>query len=127
MPIGSNLSPNTSLALMQAGQSDASVMARLKGAGAQKKDKAIDTAARDFEAMFIAEMMKPMMETVQTDEQFGGGKGEDVFRGLLTQEYGKKMAAAGGIGLASSIGAALLQAQESAGAKATSTTEGTSK
>jgi peptidoglycan hydrolase FlgJ len=73
---------------------------------------AMAAAARDFEAMFLTEMIRPMLETVAVDDVFGGGKGEDVFRGLLADEYGKNMARAGGIGLASHIQAALIAAQE---------------
>lgn len=107
MPIGNNLSPAPTLALMQATQADLRALPRSD----QKIDPDIEAAARDFEAMFIAEMVKPMIESVPVDDMFGGGKGEDVFRGLLTQEYGKKMAAAGGIGLASHVRDAMIKLQ----------------
>ena len=69
-------------------------------------------ASKEFEAMFVGQMIKPMLETVDVDERFGGGKGEEMFRGLLTDEYGKKITAAGGIGLASQVQETLLKAQE---------------
>ena len=40
----------------------------------------IDETAQDFEAMFVTEMMRPMFDTVEVDQTFGGGKGEEVFR-----------------------------------------------
>lgn len=111
MPSVQNLSPDTTLALIQAGQSDVQATAKLKDAVAAKRESDIDIAARDFEALFVAEMLKPMIESVPIDDQFGGGKGEEIFRGMMTQEYGKILAAGGGIGLASHVKEALLRAQ----------------
>ncbi len=71
-----------------------------------------DKAAQDFEAVYIAEMLKPMFETVEVDDTFGGGKGEEVFRGMLTQEMGKSIAKQGGFGLADHVKAELLRIQE---------------
>lgn len=71
-----------------------------------------DKAAEDFEAVYISEMLKPMFETVEVDDMFGGGKGEEVFRGLLTQEMGKSIAKQGGFGLADHVKAELLKIQE---------------
>lgn len=72
---------------------------------------AIDQAARDFEAMFVTEMIRPMMDTIEVNDTFGGGKGEEVFRGMLVDEYGKLVARTNGIGLASHVKAALIAAQ----------------
>jgi peptidoglycan hydrolase FlgJ len=72
-----------------------------------------DKAAQDFEAVYISEMLKPMIETVEVDENFGGGKGEEVFRGLLTQELGKSISQQGGFGLAAQVRAELLKIQQS--------------
>jgi Rod binding domain-containing protein len=72
----------------------------------------IDKTAQDFEAVFISEMLKPMMETIEVDPQFGGGKGEEVFRGLLLNEYGKIISNQGGIGVAEQVKAQLIRLQE---------------
>ena len=69
-------------------------------------------AAQDFEAVFISEMIKPMFETVDVDDTFGGGKGEEVFRGLMVQELGKSLAKRGGLGLSDHVNAELLKLQE---------------
>lgn len=71
-----------------------------------------DKAAQDFEAVYISEMLKPMFETVEVDDTFGGGKGEEVFRGMLTQEMGKSIAKQGGFGLADQVKAELMKLQE---------------
>ncbi len=79
-----------------------------------RADAKLDAAAHDFEAMFISEMLKPMVESVEIDDMFGGGKGEEVFRSMMTEEYGKLLAKSGGIGLASPVKQALLAAQAKA-------------
>jgi peptidoglycan hydrolase FlgJ len=56
--------------------------------------------AREFEAMFIAQMLKSMRETVGKDTLTGGGRGEETFRSLLDQEYAAEASRTGGIGLA---------------------------
>ncbi|MCB1682505.1 MAG: rod-binding protein [Rhodospirillales bacterium] len=78
---------------------------------AAKNTKRIDEASQQFEAVFLTEMMKPMFEGLSTDGMFGGGKGEEIFRSLLLQEYGKKVAQTGGIGLSTQIKAELLRQQ----------------
>lgn len=72
----------------------------------------IDTAARDFEAVFLSAMMKPMFEEIEPDALFGGGKGEEVFNDLILDEYGKNMAAGGGIGIAAMVKEELIRQQE---------------
>ena len=69
--------------------------------------------SRDFEAMAIGQMLQPMFDTMEADPMFGGGAGEEAFKGLLVQEYGRLVAARGGIGLAGSL-AGLLGVQEAA-------------
>lgn len=109
------LSPDTTLALMQSTQVDASKAAgKTKNAkGAINLEKA-EHAAKEFEAIFISEMMKPMFEGISTDGMFGGGKGEEVFRGILLQEYGKMISQTGSIGLASQVKDTMIQMQAEA-------------
>jgi flagellar protein FlgJ len=73
----------------------------------------VDKAAQEFEAMFITEMFGHVFNAMDIDETFGGGRGEEIFRGLMVQEYGKMMSHNGtGIGIAKDIKAALLKMQE---------------
>jgi Rod binding domain-containing protein len=77
--------------------------------------KRIDVAAQDFEASFLTEMLRPMFEEInQPDDLFGGGKGEEVFSNMMVDEYGKQMAASGGIGLASFVRDEMIRLQEAA-------------
>ena len=57
-------------------------------------------------------MMAPVFESLGEDPVFGGGPGEQAYRGLLVQEYGKAVAATGRLGLADSVLRQMLQAQE---------------
>lgn len=69
-------------------------------------------AAQDFEAMFLAQMLTPMFETLATDGPFSGGSAEQIYRSVLVQEYGKIVAKAGGIGVADGVARELLKLQE---------------
>jgi Rod binding domain-containing protein len=109
------LTPDTNLALMHATQGDSTKIAKdLKHLGDAKKAEKFEHAAQDFEAVFIAEMMKPMFEGISTEAPFGGGKGEEVFRDLLLQEYGKIIAKTGSVGIADSVKQAMIEMQEAA-------------
>lgn len=60
---------------------------------------AADTA-REFEAVFLGQMARMMLESVEIGDQFSGGHGEEMFRGILAERLGTEMAKRGGIGLA---------------------------
>lgn len=107
------LAPDTSLALLQASQGDVGKIS--KGLKNVKNLEKIEQTAQDFEAMFIAEMVKPMFQGISTDGLFGGGKGEEVFRGLLIQEYGKLMAQTGSVGIADHVKEHMIKVQEDLG------------
>lgn len=73
----------------------------LKSETAIQKDRTMQVA-EEFEATFLAEMLKHTGLN-KTSSEFGGGAGEDAFHSLLTQKYADKLAASGGIGLAQHI------------------------
>lgn len=97
--------------LIGTAKGQSSIEAIKKSADTLKLEKSAQ-AAKDFEAVFISEMLKPMFEMIDVNETFGGGKGEEVFRSMMVQEYGKIIANRGGIGIASAIQAELLKTQE---------------
>lgn len=76
----------------------------------------LEETAKDFEAVFMAQMLKPMWEGVETDSAFGGGPGEDVMKDLLIQEYGKSMVRNDQYGLSPAIMDAMIRLQEAADA-----------
>ncbi len=69
-------------------------------------------AAQDFEAVFLTTMLQPMFSAMKSDGPFGGGNGTEMWRSLLTDEYAKSFAKAGGIGIADHVQRALLAQQE---------------
>ncbi len=69
-------------------------------------------AASQFESVFISQFLGSMFEGVSTDGTFGGGPGEQMFRSVLLDEYGKQIETQGGFGLSAAITRQLLHAQE---------------
>jgi Rod binding domain-containing protein len=99
------------LAITQAmGPSLANRLAR-KGASQN-----IDQASKDFEGMFMAQMLQPMFDTVSVDPIFGGGHGEEAMRGFLVQEYGKALSKSSHFGIADAVRAEMMRAQQKSGA-----------
>ncbi len=56
-------------------------------------------ACRDFEAIFIKQMLDSMKKTVQKTGLMEGGMAEDIFEDMLYQEYSKTMAKTGSFGI----------------------------
>jgi Rod binding domain-containing protein len=70
--------------------------------------KEIATAAQDFEAMAIGQLLQPMFDTVDSAKsEFGGGAGEEAWKPMLIQEIAKHIAVHGGLGLADPIAHAM--------------------
>lgn len=105
---------DSTISLMQAAKERAQQQAALQKQEAKIKNiGAINKAAKDFEATFISQMMKPMFKEVnKPDPMFGGGKGEQVFNDMMVQQYGKLMAERGGFGIADKVKAELIRIQE---------------
>jgi len=53
-----------------------------------------------------------MFSGLKTDGITGGGQGEEMFRSLMINEYGKNIAQQGGFGIAAQMKAQLLKHQE---------------
>ncbi len=77
------------------------------------KAVAAKETAEKFEAVFLGQMTQLMMESVETDGEFSGGHGEEMFRGVLAEKLGTEMAKKGGIGLAPSVMAQIIKMQGS--------------
>lgn len=72
----------------------------------------IHKTAEDFEGFFLARFIDAIQAGIKTDGPFGGGHAEEAFRGLLSDEYAKSVARAGGIGLADAVEREMLRIQE---------------
>jgi len=68
--------------------------------------------AEQFEGVLVSQMLNGMFEGLKTDGMFGGGEGEEMFRSLMIDEYGKQIAKQGGMGLTDAITKQLLSHQE---------------
>jgi len=73
---------------------------------------AIKKTAQQFEGVFISQFLSQMFSGISTDGPMGGGQGEEMFRSLMIDEYGKQFAAQGGFGLSASIQREMLKMQE---------------
>ena len=67
---------------------------------AQKKTK---EKAQDFEAMFLNTMFSQMTSGIKADGPFGNTTGTGVWRSMLTDQYSKSFAAAGGVGISKDV------------------------
>jgi flagellar protein FlgJ len=79
---------------------------------AQAKAKA---TATDFEAMFINQMFSNMTNGVKGEGPFGDTPGTGVWRSMLTEQYSKSFAKAGGIGISNDVYRTLILQQARSG------------
>lgn len=77
-----------------------------------KDEKAAMATAKDFEAVFLSQMLSPVFESLSTDGPMGGGQGERMFRSLMVQEYGKILSESGGIGVSNAVYREIIKLQE---------------
>ena len=77
----------------------APLSATAAGTPVRKVDPKNAQTAKDFEAMFLGQMTKMMLESVEKGE-VNGGAGEEMFKGVLAEKLGTEMANRGGVGLA---------------------------
>ena len=78
-----------------------------KQAQSDKTDPALWKVAKEFEAVFLNEMLKHSGLN-KTSDTFGGGAGEEAFGSMLTSQYAKQLSSVGGIGIAQHIYAGLI-------------------
>ncbi|MCZ4272695.1 rod-binding protein [Maritalea porphyrae] len=64
----------------------------------QLKSKAVE-----LEGVFLNTLLSQVSSSVDTEGDFGGGYGEETWRGMQASEMANSMAQAGGIGLSDSI------------------------
>lgn len=74
--------------------------------------KQVQETGQKFEAFFIGQMMEHMSAGIATDPTFGGGHGEDMWKSMMNQEYGKEIAKSGRLGIADQVVKSMLKMQE---------------
>jgi Rod binding domain-containing protein len=61
------------------------------------------TTATDFEAMFLNSMFSQMTSSLKGEGPFGDTAGTGVWRSMLTEQYSKSFAKAGGVGISTEV------------------------
>ena len=67
---------------------------------AQQKAK---KSAEDFEAVFLNSMFSQMTSDIKGDGPFGDSVGTGAWRSMLTDQYARSFAKAGGIGISNDV------------------------
>src|SRR6202040_2008812 len=81
---------------------------------AQTKAKA---TATDFEAMFLNSMFSQMTAGLKGEGPFGDTQGTGVWRSMLTEQFSKQFAKAGGVGISNEVYRTLILTQAKSGNK----------
>jgi peptidoglycan hydrolase FlgJ len=103
-------SVNPSLYQIKQAEKQANNLRNISKNNAPNLDK-IKQSATEFEGMFLSQMLENLFEETKTNELFGGGEAEDIYRSMMLEEYGKLMAKAGGIGVADHVMRQMIQMQ----------------
>jgi flagellar protein FlgJ len=84
------------------GRPDPQFVDALKKVSPQAQAKAKATAT-DFEAMFLNSMFSQMTSGIKGEGPFGDTVGTGVWRSMLTEQYSKSFANAGGVGISNEV------------------------
>jgi Rod binding domain-containing protein len=66
----------------------------------------------DFEAYFLSQAFENMFSGVDTDQMFGGGQSEGIYRSMMIQEYSKVAARTHSTGIGDEVTREILRMQE---------------
>ena len=94
--------PLTAAMPMRYGRPDYQLAEALTKVSPQAQAKA-KASSQDFEAMFLNSMFSQMTSGIKGEGPFGDTTGTGVWRSMLTDEYSKSFAKAGGIGISSEV------------------------
>ncbi|HXB80687.1 MAG TPA: flagellar assembly peptidoglycan hydrolase FlgJ [Bradyrhizobium sp.] len=84
------------------GRPDYDFAAALAKVSPQVQAKAKATA-QDFEAVFLNSMFSQMTSGLNGEGPFGNTTGTGVWRSMLTEQYSRQFAKAGGVGISSEV------------------------
>ncbi|MGY4480698.1 flagellar assembly peptidoglycan hydrolase FlgJ [Bradyrhizobium sp. USDA 3364] len=102
--------PNKALMPMFNGRPDPVLQDAMKKVTPQQITKAKATAT-DFESMFLNTMFSQMTTGVKGDGPYGDTVGTGPWRSMLTDEYSKNFAKAGGVGISNEVFRSLILQQ----------------
>jgi flagellar protein FlgJ len=84
-----------------------------KDPGSRKIDREkLKKACSDFEALFLARMLKIMRQSVPSSGLWGNSPGREIYDSLMDQELAKKMAQREGLGLGKKVYDQVLKREE---------------
>lgn len=92
------------------GRPDFELASGLQQVSPKQQAKAQKTAT-DFEAMFLNSMFSQMTSGLKGEGPFGDTPGTGVWRSMLTEQYSKTFAQAGGVGVATEVYRTLIMQQ----------------
>jgi Rod binding domain-containing protein len=95
------------------GRPDREFAAALQKVSPQQQVKAKATAT-DFEAMFLNSMFSQMTAGLKGEGPFGNTPSTGVWRSMLTEQYSKQFAKAGGVGISNEVYRTLILTQAKA-------------
>ena len=84
------------------GRPDYDLAKALTKVSPQAQAKAKSTAT-DFEAMFLNQMFSQMTSGLKGEGPYGDTTGTGVWRSMLTEQYSKTFAKAGGVGISNEV------------------------
>jgi len=81
--------------------------------GDKKLDREkLKKACKDFEALFMSQMLKSMRQSIPQTGFLGKGLGNDIYQGLMDHELSKKLSQSKGLGLGKVIYRQMLKREE---------------
>lgn len=93
----------SSLNAQQSMVADSRSLDALRTQASKDPKAALQAAAKQFETVFMNMVLKSMRDTVPTDGLMSGGSEEQMFQGMLDQQFAQSMADGKGAGLADMI------------------------
>jgi len=103
------------------GRPDREFAAALQKVSPQQQAKAKATAT-DFEAMFLNSMFSQMTSGLKGEGPFGDTPSTGVWRSMLTEQYSRQFAKAGGVGISSEVYRTLILTQATSGSSSANST-----
>ena len=105
--------PTSSLATFKGSSNDVAFADALKKVSPQVQQKA-QKSAKDFEAVFLNSMFSQMTSGLKGDGPFGDTVGTGPWRSMLTDQYARSFAKAGGVGISKEVYRSLIMHQAAA-------------
>jgi len=103
--IGANVIAGAMHGQMQRGdQMDAATKKLEQAAGGKMSMEEAKKVAKDFESLFVSQMLEHMMGgDSMGDDLFGNAETDEIYKSMMVDEYSKAIVKSGGIGIAGYI------------------------